>query len=33
MLIRNHEGRLPVDDLDSMETRVCLVSGTLSVGE
>ena len=33
MLIRNHKGHVPVDGLDSMETRMCLVSGTLSVDE
>ena len=33
MLLRNQESHLHVVDLDSMETRTCLVSGTLSVGE
>ena len=33
MLIRNQESRLHVVDLDSIETRMCLVSVTLSVGE
>ena len=33
MLIRNQESRLRVVDLDSTETRTCLVSVTLSVGE
>ena len=33
MLIWNQETHLRVVDLDSMETRTCLVSGTLSVGE
>ena len=33
MLIRNQESRLHVVDLDSIETRTCLVSVTLSVGE
>ena len=33
ILIRTHEGRHPVDDLDSMETKMYLVSGTLSIGE
>ena len=33
MLIRNQESRLHVVDLDSTETRTCLVSVTLSVGE
>ena len=33
MLLRNQESRLCVVGLDPMETRVRLVSGTLSVGE
>ena len=33
VLLRNQESRLCVVGLDPMETRVCLVSGTLSVGE
>ena len=33
MLLRNQESHLRVVDLDSMETRMGLVSGTLSVGE
>ena len=33
MLIRNQEGRLPVGDPGSMEIRMSVVSGTLSVGE
>lgn len=33
MLIRNHKGHVPVDGLEiRQETRMCLVSGTLSVG-
>ena len=31
-LLRKQESRLRVVDLDSMEMRMCLVSGTLSVG-
>ena len=33
MLVRNQEDRLCVADLDSVQKRTCLVSGTLSVGE
>ena len=33
LLLRNQESRLRVVGLDSMEMRMCLVSGTLSVGE
>ena len=33
LLLRNQESRLCVVGLDPMETRVHLVSGTLSVGE
>ena len=33
MLIRSQESHLRVVDLDSMETRRCLVSVTLSIGE
>ena len=33
MLIRNQKGRLPVGDPGSMETRMSVVSGNLSVGE
>ena len=33
MLLRNQESCLRVVDLDSMEMRMCLVSGKLSVGE
>ena len=33
MLIRNQESHLHVVDLDSMETRMCLASVTVSVGE
>ena len=33
MLIRNQESRLHVLDLDSIETRMCLASVTVSVGE
>ena len=33
MLLRNQESGPRVAGLDSMETRVYLVSGTLSVGE
>lgn len=33
MLIRNQESHLLIVGLDSMETRMCLVSVTISVGE
>ena len=33
MLLRNQESRLRVVGLDLKEMRMCLVSGTLSVGE
>ena len=33
MSIRNQEGRLHIVDVDSMEMRTCLVSGTAPVGE
>ena len=33
VFLRNQESHLHVVDLDSMETRTCLVSGTLSVDE
>ena len=33
MLLRNQESYLHVVDLDSMETRMCLASVTVSVGE
>ena len=33
MLIRNQESHLLVADLDFMETRMCLVSDSFSVGE
>jgi len=33
MLIGNQEGRLCIVDVDSMEMKMCLVSGALPVGE